>query len=317
MRQANFPGEHFAFREILVEGPTPAALAVEEWRRMRIDYLSPGGSNREEVERDMSRQEELLDSISRYEEVVLWFEHDLFCQIHLIYLLNRFADVVRGNARLSLICIDRFPGIEDFRGLGQLTAEQMASLFDTRREITDEETYLARRAWQAYCAPTPAPLQEIAIGDASALPFLKPALRLHLARFPSKRNGLGRIENLALDLIFNGKRDFKSVFPEFGKAAPGYGFGDRSFWDSLMKLASSTPPVLTISGVAEPMEATQSGQYLNSSFEISDFGEKIRRSEADFVSECGIDSWLGGVHLRSGAPMWRFDEQAGRVALAA
>ena len=51
---------------------------------------------------------------------------------------------------MSLICIDRFPGVERFIGLGQLDPAQLASLYPSRRQVTAEQFALYRlpaRTW--------------------------------------------------------------------------------------------------------------------------------------------------------------------------
>jgi len=45
----------------------------------------------------------------------------------LIYLLDWFSKLSRGKTKLSLICVGEFRGVEDFRGLGQLTGEQLTT----------------------------------------------------------------------------------------------------------------------------------------------------------------------------------------------
>ena len=93
-----------------------------------------------------------LATFSEHDEVVLWFEQDLFCQVHLTYLLNWFASRGLGYTRLTLICVDEFPGVQIFHGLGQLNENQLLSLFPQRRETTKQQLELASTAWQAYCA---------------------------------------------------------------------------------------------------------------------------------------------------------------------
>ena len=65
-----------------------------------------------------------VDDHDAYDELVLWFEHDLFDQLNLIHLLSYLG---RRHALLkpvSLVTLDRFPGIADFKGLGQLHARR-------------------------------------------------------------------------------------------------------------------------------------------------------------------------------------------------
>ena len=102
------------------------------------------------------QQEEALKTLAKHDEVVLWFEFDLFCQLNLIYILGKLRGQNLAATKLSLICIGEFPGIHDFRGLGQLTAEQLVSLFPGRQPVTAEQMELAGRAWKACCFFEPA-----------------------------------------------------------------------------------------------------------------------------------------------------------------
>src|SRR5258705_2830960 len=116
-KQSSLPGEHVAWRESLITGPTPGGLSRSEWRSMRASHLSEAyGVDKQECEQELLRQEEALATFSDHDEVVLWFEHDLFCQLHLIYLLDWFSQRALGKTKLSLICIGEFPGKENFRG---------------------------------------------------------------------------------------------------------------------------------------------------------------------------------------------------------
>src|SRR5207253_209572 len=135
-RKADLPGEHLAWREALVCGPTPSGVSDDDFRQLRATHLSDAyGLSVQNCEKELREQQEALARFGDHDEVVLWFEHDLFCQVHLIYLLNWFAQRELRKTKLSLIFIDNFPGIDDFRGLGQLNEEQLASLFPQRREI--------------------------------------------------------------------------------------------------------------------------------------------------------------------------------------
>ncbi len=71
--------------------------------------------------------------------------------------------------------------------------------------------------------------------DTTPLPFLRSALRLHLRRFPSVRNGLGHMEQMALDCIARGVTRFPELFREWSAAEPGYGLGDAQLWDVLIR----------------------------------------------------------------------------------
>src|SRR2546422_798857 len=144
LREFGFPGEHLAFQEVLMEGPTPGGLSPEEWVRVRAKFLTEAYELKpEDCKKSLLIQEAALARFTEHDETVLWFEHDMFCQINLIYLLDWFSKQSRGNTRLSLVCIGEFPGKPDFKGLGELTGEQLASLFERRHELVDAEFELA------------------------------------------------------------------------------------------------------------------------------------------------------------------------------
>lgn len=314
LRESNLEGEHLAFREALLEGATPQGLSNGEWVGVRAACLADDYAlNYQECQDDLSRQQEALLKIAEHEEVILWFEHDLFCQIHLVYLLNLFSEMNLSTTTLSLVCIHEFPGKENFRGLGELSPQQMASLFDRRMEVTDEQMQIAQQAWEAYCSPTPKALEDFLTQETSALPFLKAALQKHLARFPSVKNGLGFVENKALELLRQGHSNFTTLFPAFGNLEPVFGFGDWQFWNLVKRLAQANEPALTID-VQDLQEAMKSRAFLEVPMRITRCGEEVLSGKKDFTRTNGVDSWLGGVHLMADN-LWRWNEDNQTVAL--
>ena len=146
----------------MVVGPTPAGLSADEFRKLRARHLVEGyGADVDKCETELRVQEDALRRFADHDEIVLWFEHDLFCQVHLVYLLDWFARRDRGHTRLSLICIDRFPGIENFRGLGELNEEQLKSLLPQRTLISESQLELGARAWAAYSSSTPKQIESL------------------------------------------------------------------------------------------------------------------------------------------------------------
>jgi hypothetical protein len=312
--RSSLPGEHFAWRESLITGPTPAGLSADDWRKLRTQHLSETyGIDLQECERGLLTQEEKLSTFSDHEEVVLWFEHDLFCQAQLLYLLDWFAVQPLGTTKLSLICINQFPGKQNFRGLGELNPNEFASLFPARAEVTAQQLKLAETVWQAYCSATPRDIEKVLQTDTSALPFLDAALRAHLQRFPDSNNGLGRIESRALQLIADGSNKFSDLFPRFSDAEPVYGLGDAQFWLALRQMINAREPLLEIEDVSDDILIDQTltpAIVQKAKLRLTAAGESVLRNEADFVTLNGIDLWLGGVHLSGKTNIWRWDKES-------
>lgn len=312
-KKANLPGEHLAWREALVCGPAPSHLPEKDFIKLRASHIANSyGIDVQKCEAELLAQHQALRTFSDHEEVVLWFEHDLFCQVQLIYLLDWFAQRELGQTKLKLICIGDFPGIEIFHGLGQLSEQQLSSLFPERTEVSAQQLQLGSDAWRAYSAPDAVALINLLKTDTSALPFLDTALRKHLQRFPSTRNGLGRVENAGLQLIAEGYHQFKSLFPAFMRHEPEYGFGDAQFYLELKRLAHVQNPLVTNGG----NPTLDPARILFSSFDITEHGRAVLAEEEDFVIQNGIDEWLGGIHLKGREAAWRWDDETQQLLVS-
>ena len=111
----------------LHDGPVPAGLSDEQMREVRARYLAGASGSSEQITETFREWDGALEAFRRHQEVVLWFEHDLFDQLLLIRHLAWFARQSLGSTRLSLICIGASPEIDRFLGLGQLNPDQFAN----------------------------------------------------------------------------------------------------------------------------------------------------------------------------------------------
>jgi hypothetical protein len=311
--QSAVPGEKLAFREDLTSGPTPAGLSTSEWLRLRAEFLTqayqPADRN---CLQELTGQQASLESHAQHQETVLWFAHDLNCQIHLISVLNLLDGVRSSMNKVSLICIGEFPGVDPFICLGQLDPEKLESLFDSRHEVTSIEFDLARKAWSAYCSSDPSDIEALINSDTRALPFLGNAMRRHLARFPSQRNGLGFVENWALRQLSAGQQKFGPMFARFLAQYPRYGLGDAQFWRVLTRMSDCPQPLTRVTGAPEN-ESLDSSMWGPLGVEITPLGRRVLDGTEDFARLNAIDSWLGGVHLQPGTNEWRLDDETGRL----
>src|SRR5262249_18557560 len=126
------------------------------------------------------------------------FEHDLYDQLQLLQVLALVADNGHDPERVELLNVGAFDGRPEFHGLGELTSDELESLWPVRRSVTDEIVGLAVSAWDAVRAATPAEIEAFLACDSSALPFLAPALRRLLEELPDAVTGLARSERQLL-----------------------------------------------------------------------------------------------------------------------
>ena len=69
----------------------------------------------------------------------MWFEHDLFDQLNLVQLLTWIRARLPAAKAVSLVCVGSFPGHPGFKGLGELTPDELASLLDTRLPVSEAQ----------------------------------------------------------------------------------------------------------------------------------------------------------------------------------
>ena len=96
-------------------------------------WRAHAGGRRRSGERPAALAGRHRTSTTAYDELVLWFEHDLFDQLNLIQVLDWIHRHVPAGKPVSLVSIGAFPGHPDFKGLGELAPDDMASLLATRQ----------------------------------------------------------------------------------------------------------------------------------------------------------------------------------------
>ncbi|MCQ6561826.1 sigma-70 family RNA polymerase sigma factor [Paenibacillus mendelii] len=316
LRQGVVQGDILVWREVYPEGPVFADPAEFTHRSIRAQYLEATmGIPSAEYIQGSQAQEKVLADFRQYEEIVLWFEHDLFDQTMLCYLLHWFAQQPLGSTKLSLLCIGAYPGIELFRGLGQLSVEQMKTLSGTWQAVGQEELELGAEVWEAYCSPDPMSLARLLQdGRTGALPFVHHAFQLHLARLPSVHNGLGIVEQTTLEMVQNGLHSPMELFEQVGNKLHVLGMGDLQYWHHLAKISQGPYPLLRAEGLeAFPNYKDPAPSFRHCKLVLTELGRSVMAGEADWITVNGIDEWYGGVHLQGHSIPWRWDANHRRI----
>lgn len=103
--QTGIAGTLVSWGDLLMEGPlTGSATAAQDWEA-RAQWLELHfGIDRAVYLGRMVESLAALQGAAEQDEVVLWFEEDLLCQVHLMFVLAWFAEQLSLPANLSLIC---------------------------------------------------------------------------------------------------------------------------------------------------------------------------------------------------------------------
>jgi len=304
IRRAGVPGVVLPWRDVLHEGPVPAGLSLDELRPVRARFIAGcGWAEFADALRGFAERDAALAGFRAHDEVVLWFEHDLYDQLQLVQLLDHFARYAHGGTRLTGVWVGEY--------LGRCTPERMRAWFDARPAVSSAQVELGRRAWEAFRAPDPGAVLGLLREDTSALPFLAGALLRHLEQFPSARNGLSRSETQALEAIREGAGTVRDAFTASQAREEALFLGDSTFVLYLEELSNRHQPLVVREDGGRVLGAREAGypEVLDQRVRVTPTGEAVLEGRADRIALNGIDRWLGGVHLHGG-PAWRWDGAA-------
>ena len=285
------PGDVLVWRDILVEGPVTPEWPAPDALTRRATVLAARLSIAPDRYRDTVReQEDGLAAALEHDEIVLWFEQDLFCAVNLwsvLAWLERHAVA----SRLTLV----YPSTETVKGLGVLGPAQMGTLFGERQPVTPAALTLGRRAWDAYASDDPRGVERLVDQDSGALPFVREALWCHRERFPSVRTGLNEIEAAILATLDGAARGFGDLFGAVTgdpRVRP-HGMGDLQLAAYVRALA--------------PLVNLSSADVMTAEIALAPVAREVTAGRRDWPGVRGLDVWLGGVHLHGDRPRWRWD----------
>jgi hypothetical protein len=301
---AGIPGVRSIWADVLYAGPVPGGLSDADLLDVRLRFHDDPAVD---PVNDMREWRAAIEHHESYDELILWFEHDLFDQLNLIHLLSWIRERGIFTKPISLICIGSFPGRPDFKGLGELTPGELASLLETRQRVTDAQFALAERAWHAFREPTPEALDTLRREDTSALPYLSAAVTRLLQEYPWTIDGLSRSERRLLELANGGGIALRKAFPQMHKDEQAYYITDSSLAEMAEELSRASPSLLT-RDLPDP-----DGHPLQAIVTLTETGRSVLAGRLDRIEIRGFDRWIGGVHAQAGANEWRWDDARQRV----
>lgn len=243
----------------------------------------------------------LIEICARFDTVELWADPEPNAQLQQIWLLDHLrphSDVV---ARLTLVPTST--------RIGSLGPEE----WDGRRSVPIHNDHLeiARVAWGAWRAPTPAAWFDLLAQDLTPLPQLRSTVVAMLEELPMRATGLGATEMRMLELVAAGQAHPYDLFPGHEKPnkRPTYGYWDiGELLDGLSRC-----PQPAVAGLAEgPFDDAlhdnkeRHDRYRHSQLALTDLGKAILAQSDDFSRHNPVHRWWGGTELTNDR-LWRWD----------
>ncbi|MBU1564721.1 MAG: DUF1835 domain-containing protein [Proteobacteria bacterium] len=264
LAKAGLPGEVFVWHDILYDGPRDPGWPNEDTlsaRALFLEETTAGGLDREFILETLCSQYRKLAETATYERIVLWFDACLFDQSMLAHILTCLLH--KGILHVELLCVDAFPGIVPFHGLGQLLPEQLAALYKNRLAVTEEQFGFAVLVDKAFATQSSTMLVELSAMIEAPLPWISAAVRRWIQEQPDPTSGLGRLERLALAAVRGGNETPGEIFASVAAAdTPPQFWGDVTLWAKINGLADRVPPLVWIEGPTERLPQWESAVLL-------------------------------------------------------
>jgi hypothetical protein len=170
-----------AWRDVLHDGPVPGGLDPAELARVRAAHLAARGwATEAEALAQLRQRDARLAAHPAGEEVVLWFEDDLYDQLQLAQLCDRLAG---RPGPVTLVALSHEP-----------VADLRPALAGRRAIAPTGDAFAALRS------PDPRAWETV------------PAFARLLEELPDARSGLSRLEAEILDALADGSLDAHELF---------------------------------------------------------------------------------------------------------
>ena len=230
LKKLNLNGDIITWREMLCEGKTETDVGSESFWKTRFDFLHKhyNVSKSWFVEKTLKEYRSLCNH-KQQDQIILWFEYDLFCQINMLAVIS-WLKSHRRYADISLVCSGKEDETNKLYGLNELSDEQLLQLYSDRIHLSQNDIEYADYVWQLYCSDNPIRLENLMDYDNYQYSYLSDAIKAHLKRFPTIKNGLNVIENQILQITESEQPASKKALLGAALKNQGYyGFGDTQF----------------------------------------------------------------------------------------
>lgn len=222
--KVSIPGQCMVWREVLTQGPLFYQIDSELFWEMRSQFMEEAyGAKLAGYRRKVISEFNKLKKFNG-EEIVLWFEYDLFCQINFIALMSYLLKKKK-TCKVSMICVGDYPGREQRVGLGQIPSTDYLTLFSRRQVLLKKDLLLADQVWMTFCGKQVDRLKQV---KSDVFIYLEEALKMALQLF-GDNGDLSPLEKKIKELRDDKKLPPKEIIKHMLTNDNEIGFGDLQY----------------------------------------------------------------------------------------
>jgi hypothetical protein len=278
IRSLGISGEIVVWREMLCEGPTSFKLGTDEFVELRTKFLSEKYNIQASDYKKLFLEElEKITALNGCEELVLWFEFDLFSHLNMLAAISHLREN-RKKVKVTLVCSKKLKGEKEQNPLSQLSLKNLQNHYDQRITLVEEDLAISNMIWQFYNSKDHQKLKGI-IKKRTNFEYLSSCIRAHIERFPNINTGLNSLETNVLKLITENEINNQNQLLGYVLEYQGYyGYNAMQMERLLEKL----------------QDFYEVGEKL---VELTDKGRQALNASRNFYRELKNDECLGGVSM--------------------
>lgn len=276
LQEMEITGPVIIWREMLCEGPTAQEVGGKEFIGLREKFFKEKYKfPKIRYKKKVIGELEKLHAIHYFDEIVLWFEFDLFSHINMMAVIS-FLVQNEKKMPLYLVCSGRVKGEKKLLPLAELSQQQLQAHYDNKIQLNEDDIEMAILIWELYCGNKP--MRMIAeIKKTTNFQYLPSCLRAHIERFPNTKTGLNALEMNILNLISNHNITSRNQLLGYALEYQGYyGYDDMQMERTIDHLKMFYDSE-------------------NSSISLSEDGKKAVAKTKNFYRDLKENEWYGGA----------------------
>lgn len=239
LEQSSIQGSIIVWREMLSEGPVSEPVFSDAFWQDRYSFFEDelGVSKLEFFDKTIK---ELLkaEDLEGIDELTLWFEYDLFCQVNLMALCVFLDEHFKKEVNYSLVCVGWDTHENMWKALGDYSPKDFSELYKKRINLSRASLEYAHECWKVYAQKDSNAIEGFNFRKNKRFQYFDVAMQQELKRFPNEK-GLNEIDLQILNLLQQGNLSFNEVVKAlliWQKKETVYGFGDLQYVMRLKKL---------------------------------------------------------------------------------
>lgn len=212
LREAGLTEPIIVWREMLCEGPCVPTVGSTEFWEKRAQFIGeyiPGHSKLDYWNKIVKELDRIKDFLKQTDEIVLWFEYDLFCQINLLACLTYLGEL---NLVIPIsLVLPEFEGENQLKSLGYHEPGEILNLLPEKKRVSQKEMLLAKKLWNLWCAHNYDKMIDVLKKKTTTFIYLDKAIQQHVLYRTRNEQGKTMLEIYISSLIADPEMNKKSI----------------------------------------------------------------------------------------------------------